>query len=48
MIGEEKDFGEKIEVFGTVRSGQQVYARGYKALLIIMGNVSSGAEVRFF
>ena len=43
----EETMGDKIEVFGTVRSGQQVYARGPKAQLIILGNVSSGAEVIF-
>uniref|UniRef100_A0A7S4IIB7 Septum site-determining protein MinC n=1 Tax=Vannella robusta TaxID=1487602 RepID=A0A7S4IIB7_9EUKA len=37
--------GERKEILSTVRSGQQVYARGPKAQLIILGNVSSGAEV---
>jgi len=37
--------GERKEVLCTVRSGQQVYARGPNAQLIILGNVSSGAEV---
>lgn len=32
-------------VKGSVRSGQQVYARGNGASLVILGNVSSGAEV---
>ena len=38
--------GERKEILSTVRSGQQVYARGPKAQLIILGNVSSGAEVK--
>lgn len=36
---------ERIEVPGNVRSGQQVYAKGRHAQLVVMGNVSSGAEV---
>jgi septum site-determining protein MinC len=39
------ELGERREVLSTVRSGQQVYARGPKAQLVILGNVSSGAEV---